>query len=126
LRVAFFGVPRFKEQICGAVILDGGSVCDVRNDSVERKRAAWTKALTRAGITKGRKFRFHDLRHTFATWIVQNGGDAAQLQRLGGWKSHEMVSRYAKLSTAQLAKTSSIIDGVMPALPKKLKLVVNK
>jgi integrase len=82
--------------------------------------------LKRAGITATGRFRFHDLRHTFATWIIQNGGDRYQLKELGGWKSHEMVARYAKMSTQQMAKTSSIIDDVMPPLPKKLKLVVNQ
>ncbi len=45
---------------------------------------------------------------------------------LGAWKSHAMLDRYAKMTTAQLVDTSNIIDGVMPAAPKKLKLVVNQ
>ena len=58
--------------------------------------AAWHKALKRAGVTANQRFRFHDLRHTFATWIVQNGGDPAPLKRLGCWKSQVIVDRYAK------------------------------
>jgi len=43
-----------------------------------------TKALQRAGIEN---FRWHDLRHTFATWHRQAGTPTHELQRLGGWKT---------------------------------------
>jgi hypothetical protein len=53
-------------------------------------------------------------------------GDASLLQKLGGWKSHAMVIRYPKLSVENLRRTASIIDGVMPPLLSKPKLVVNR
>ena len=56
---------------------------------------AWTNALQRAGIEN---FRWHDLRHTWASWHVQNGTSLQELQQLGGWSSFEMVLRYAHLS----------------------------
>ncbi len=40
-------------------------------------------------------FRFHDLRHTFATRVVQAGGDIYTVQKLGRWKTISMVMRYA-------------------------------
>ena len=42
-------------------------------------------------------FRFHDLRHTWASWHGQSGTPLHALQRLGGWSSYEMVLRYAHL-----------------------------
>ena len=42
---------------------------------------AWTAALKRAGIEN---FKWHDLRHTFATWHRQAGTPTHELQRLGG------------------------------------------
>jgi integrase len=78
------------------------------------------EALKRAGIAD---FRFHDLRHTWASWIVQNGGDVNMLRSAGGWQSAEMVARYAHLSSKQLADTAAIIDGVLAFKPK---LVVNE
>ena len=39
--------------------------------------------------------RFHDLRHTFATRLVQAGVDLYAVQKLGRWKSISMVERYA-------------------------------
>ena len=40
-------------------------------------------------------FRFHDLRHTFATRLVQAGVDIYTGQKLGRWKTISMVMRYA-------------------------------
>jgi integrase len=61
---------------------------------------AWRGALNRAGITN---FRWHDLRHTWASWHVQSGTPLYALQELGGWGSAEMVRRYAHLSPGHLS-----------------------
>jgi integrase len=61
---------------------------------------AWYQALERACI---QDFRWHDLRHTWASWHVQNGTPLFALQELGGWESPEMVRRYAHLSAEHLA-----------------------
>ena len=61
---------------------------------------AWYAALDRAGIED---FRWHDLRHTWASWHVQAGTPLHVLQELGGWESVEMVQKYAHLSTEHLA-----------------------
>ena len=61
---------------------------------------AWYAALTRARIED---FRWHDLRHTWASWHVQNGTPLHALQELGGWESSDMVRRYAHFSAEHLA-----------------------
>lgn len=61
---------------------------------------AWYAALEKAGI---QDFRWHDLRHTWASWHVQQGTPLFALQELGGWESSEMVRRYAHLSAEHLA-----------------------
>ncbi len=61
---------------------------------------AWYKALEKAGI---KEFRWHDLRHTWASWHVQNGTPLNVLQELGGWESVEMVRRYAHFGNTHLA-----------------------
>ncbi|WP_255451562.1 tyrosine-type recombinase/integrase [Trinickia terrae] len=63
--------------------------------------AAWSKALKRAHI---RSFRWHDLRHTWASWHVQRGTPLQVLKELGGWETMEMVQRYAHLSADHLAQ----------------------
>lgn len=60
---------------------------------------AWRRALEECGIGD---FRWHDLRHTWATWLRQNDVPTWVLQELGGWKSETMVRRYAHLSVAHL------------------------
>jgi integrase len=61
---------------------------------------AWYGALKRAEIDN---FRWHDLRHTWASWHVQSGTPLFALQELGGWESAEMVRRYAHLAADHLA-----------------------
>jgi integrase len=61
---------------------------------------AWYKALQRAGIEG---FRWHDLRHTWASWHVQSGTPLFALQELAGWETEKMVRRYAHLASEHLA-----------------------
>lgn len=61
--------------------------------------ATWRRACIAAGIPG---FRFHDLRHTWASWQVQSGTPLLALQEMGGWASFEMVRRYAHLSPGHL------------------------
>ena len=68
---------------------------------------AWGNALKRAGITD---FRWHDLRHTWATWQRQAGTPTHELQRLGGWKTGAMVERYAHLAPESLAIAAQRLD----------------
>jgi hypothetical protein len=49
-----------------------------------------------------RDFRWHDLRHTWATWLRQADVPTWVLQELGGWKSETMVRRYAHISVKHL------------------------
>jgi integrase len=64
---------------------------------------SWQNALLRAGIEN---FRWHDLRHTWASWLAQLGTPLNVLQELGGWESESMVRRYAHLAPAQLIEHS--------------------
>lgn len=50
---------------------------------------------TATGKAKLEGLRFHDLRHTFATRLVQAGVDIYAVQKLGRWKTISMVMRYA-------------------------------
>jgi integrase len=61
---------------------------------------AWYSALARAGI---QNFRWHDLRHTWASWHVQNGTPLFALQELAGWETERMVRRYAHFAVGHLA-----------------------
>jgi integrase len=73
----------------------------------ELSNTAWQNAVRKAGLTD---FRFHDLRHTWASWHRQAGTSCDELKELGGWKSRVMVDRYAKFATDHLAAAASRIE----------------
>jgi integrase len=66
----------------------------------QANKRAWYNALKRAGIED---FRWHDLRHTWASWHVQGGTPLFALQELAGWETEKMVRRYAHLAAEHLA-----------------------
>lgn len=71
---------------------------------------AWRQALERAGI---RDFRWHDLRHTWASWHVQHGTPLYVVQDLGAWSSEQMVRRYAHLAPSQYAVHALAVDSCL-------------
>ena len=71
---------------------------------------AWKNALKRAGIED---FRWHDLRHTWASWHRMQGTPTHELQQLGGWKTGAMVERYAHLASDHLANAAARLDSLM-------------
>ncbi|MBZ0104663.1 MAG: site-specific integrase [Sulfuricella denitrificans] len=68
---------------------------------------AWQTATMKAEIED---FRFHDLRHTWASWHRQAGTSCDELKDLGGWKSRSMVDRYAKFATENLTVAAARIE----------------
>jgi integrase len=69
----------------------------------------WKRVLEKAGIDN---FKWHDLRHTWASLMRQSGEGLDKIQELGAWQDARMVRRYAHLSVDHLAKASSAIDRV--------------
>ncbi|MFA5322617.1 MAG: site-specific integrase, partial [Smithella sp.] len=68
---------------------------------------AFHNAMDRAQIEN---FRFHDLRHTFATRLVQAGVGIYEVQKLGRWKNSSMVIRYAHHNPESLRSSIEILD----------------
>jgi integrase len=54
-------------------------------------------------------FRFHDLRHTWASWHVQRGTPLMALKELGGWETIQMVQKYAHLAPSHLAQHAETV-----------------
>lgn len=74
------------------------------------------RAQKKAGLTS--RYRFHDLRHTFASHFVMNGGSLYDLQKLLGHARFEETQRYAHLTPEHLAKAVNIVSfGGTPPLP---------
>jgi integrase len=75
-------------------------------------RSAWEAALAAAGIES---FRFHDLRHTFASWLVQRGRTLKEVQEALGHQTITMTMRYSHLAPDHLRAAVAALDGMLPA-----------
>ncbi|WP_051918131.1 site-specific integrase [Thioalkalivibrio sp. ALJ1] len=58
-------------------------------------RTPWQTALRRAGLDD---FRWHDLRHTFASWMTMSGASHVEVARLTGHRDMKSLMRYSHLS----------------------------
>ena len=72
--------------------------------------------LELAGI---QNFRFHDLRHTFASCYMMNGGDLYELAKILGHSSIRMTERYAKLGKTHIARTGDTARGMWKLMTKE-------
>ena len=63
-------------------------------------RAPWNAAVKRAGLVD---FRFHDLRHSAASYLAMNGASLNEIAAVLGHKTLAMVQRYAHLSESHKA-----------------------
>jgi integrase len=68
-------------------------------------KRTWRKACKKAGLGG---LRFHDLRHTWASWLMQAGVPPYAIQSLGGWAGPKMVERYAHLSPDHLKQYAAM------------------
>jgi hypothetical protein len=84
----------------------GEPVQDVKN--------AFQTALAIAEIDN---FTWHDLRHTFASWLIMKGASLRAVAELLGHRGLRMVMRYAHLSPAYFSAEVSLLDAPLPAAP---------
>lgn len=69
-------------------------------------RKPWPRALKRAEITE---FRFHDLRHSCASYLAMNGATLLEIAEVLGHKTLEVVKRYAHLAESH---TASVVESM--------------
>jgi integrase len=69
-------------------------------NSEGKRDLRWVEKTVPAALSDAKieDFRFHDLRHTFASRLAMEGVDLLTIKDLGGWKTLSMVQRYAHLS----------------------------
>ncbi|MBI5193834.1 MAG: site-specific integrase [Nitrospirae bacterium] len=70
-------------------------------------KRSFASACKKAGI---KDFRFHDLRHTFASHLVMSGVDLTTVSKLMGHKSLTMTLRYSHLAQSHINKAVNILD----------------
>jgi len=99
-------LKRFASDRAEALLFPGKS----RTSSPRHFENAWWHALERAEI-KG--FRFHDLRHTCASYLAQNGASLLEIADVMGHRQLAMVKRYAHLTTDTKAKLVNRVLGAI-------------
>jgi integrase len=75
-------------------------------------RSAWESALTAADVDD---LRFHDLRHTFASWLIQRGRTLREVQEALGHQTITMTMRYSHLAPDHLRAAVAVLDDVLPS-----------
>lgn len=70
-------------------------------------RPAWEEAMEKAEITN---FRFHDLRHSAASYLAMNGATLAEIAEVLGHKTLAMVKRYAHLSEQHTSRVVAAMN----------------
>lgn len=71
-----------------------------RGKRISDPKTGFNAALAAAKIED---FRWHDLRHTWASWMAMSGAPLHAIQQAGAWASMDMVSRYSHLTPSALA-----------------------
>jgi integrase len=77
-------------------------------DSFEHK---WRAALVLSGVEN---FRFHDLRHTYASRLVMGGVDLAVIRELLGHRDFETTLRYAHLAPSRMKEAVMVLERIYP------------
>jgi len=76
-------------------------------DTYDSIKKSFKKSCTRVGIND---FRFHDLRHTFASHLVMAGIDLRTVMELLGHKDLKMTLRYAHLAPSHTKNALNVLD----------------
>jgi len=88
--------------------------CNRDGKPYRQLRVSFRNGLRRAGISD---CTFHDLRHTFASYMVMNGVDISTLQEILGHSSITITQRYAHLSPSHKKKAMQNIDTILSQKP---------
>jgi integrase len=81
--------------------------CNVQGQPYDEVKRSFKTACRKAGIED---FRFHDLRHTFASYLVMNNVNLKAVQHLLGHKDIRMTLRYSHLSREHLQAAVGTLD----------------
>ena len=81
--------------------------CDAQGRRFNSVKTSFRTACRKAGIDN---FRFHDLRHTFASHLIMRGAGLKPVQELLGHSDIKMTMRYAHLSPGHLQESINLLN----------------
>jgi integrase len=85
--------------------------------SPERASTRFKAAAVRAGIPDASKIRFHDLRHTCGTTLIEMGVDIHAVREILGHHSVQMTERYLHADRGRLRAAVARLSGTLRAQP---------
>jgi integrase len=109
---------RSRQQLRSPYVLTGP-----QGERIRECKRAFLTACRRAGIEG---FRFHDLRHTFASHLVMKGASLKAVQELLGHRDLKMVMRYAHVNPGHLQEAVDLLRDLTDSpkiVPKRKKVV---
>lgn len=99
-------IRRHGEGVADALLFPG----KFRRDQPYAITEAWSRALKNARIEN---FKFHDLRHTHASYLAQSGASLLEIADSLGHRTMAMVKRYSHLSTDSKARLiCNVLGGI--------------
>lgn len=77
--------------------------------SSRNRRRHWEAARAQAGLAH---FHWHDMRHTYASWLGTAGADLLTLKELLGHNDIATTQKYTHLARSGITRTNDMIDGL--------------
>lgn len=106
VRAAMLSRAGFRAEHCPA---SPWVFCRKHGGRIEDARKGFLASCAKAGIEN---FRFHDLRHTCAAWLVSLGVPLPEVRDLLGHSSVTMTERYAHLAPERVRSAVAMLDDV--------------
>lgn len=101
-------------ELLGQLGSEGGSgylfISDRTGERLSWINRVWARLRKEAGLPN---LRLHDLRHQYASFLVNSGRTLYEVQKILGHSSHSVTERYAHLSTASLADAANSASAVL-------------